>query len=629
MTFVATLASMAATLALYVAAMARRLSLAPGWHDQRWFAIAALLTAATAILHVVMLWTPLGVLPMIGSRLQLVLVGAYCFAWLRYTDTRLERRPTLLEENLEYWPLLAGLATIGPAFPCAEVGIGGSCASYAQVVTKGSFIADRIALAFVAIGLMVVMVRYARSWRTGVPFAGVCGLSFVVFLGMTVNDSLALSGVSYLPFLGDLGLALPVAIAGYSLTVRFSADARALVHLRGELENIADDRTRQLARAREDLHRSERLAAVGQFAAGVAHEVNNPAAVVAANLNYFATHQPGDGRWPEEARECLRESLTAMERISAIVKQLRDAGRQAEAPVQVEPVDVSKVVRESLRTAHARFGRKVEVQADLPEGIAVFAQESMLVQVVVNLVVNATQALTGSRKAGGVRLCCERANGLVRIVVEDDGVGMGPEVLRRAFDPFFSTKPIGHGTGLGLPVSRGLVESMRGTLRLESEVGQGTRAIVELPEATVELERSLSRPLVAPPGPRRRILLVDDDIAVLRSLQRMLAGRYEVTVAAGVEAGLLLLATDRYDLVLCDVMMPRGGGERLYLSLASRAPEQAKRLVFITGGATNDRAREFLAAQAQPVLEKPLDLADLAKIAERIAPVRFRPEAAR
>jgi CheY-like chemotaxis protein len=223
-------------------------------------------------------------------------------------------------------------------------------------------------------------------------------------------------------------------------------------------------------------------------------------------------------------------------------------------------------------------------------------------------------------RSGHVTIRAERSGGRVRVLVEDDGVGMDDEVRRRVFEPFFSTKPIGVGTGLGLAVSRGLAASLGATLAIESTPGRGTRATVDLVEARRPDRRCEDEAPLAPAGRRRRVLLVDDEAAVLRALSRLLEPHYAVSTARSVDEAVALADLHRPDLLLCDVVMPDGGGEALYLALRTHAPELAGRVIFITGGASREGAREFLPGQPQPVIEKPLDLGSLARLAERLAP---------
>ena len=626
MSIAATIALASAALAAYVAALARRFSYAPGWRDQRWFALAAVSVAVFAALDVTAsIDVPVAAVVWC-SRGQLVMAGVHIYAWIRYSDDQLGSRPGYLRAVLDHIPMIAGLSALVPGLAFqdavrqhtyAPLGL-----TYRDVVptplgeaTLGLFLSYLLAL----IG------RYALAWRRGVPHAALHLLSLAFLVAMAANDALVTAGILDTPYLIDLGFIGPIAAIAWSVTARFTGDARDLAELRGRLERLVDERTRalalaqeQLLQSREQLLRSEKLAAVGQLAAGVAHEVNNPAAAVAANLRYLLKSHGESGASPEDAPACLAESLGSMERIARIVRQLLDAGRLAAAPVVTEPVLLAPLARESVGIARARCSDHVRIVVQVDEDLAALANEGALVQVLVNLIVNGAQAIPAGRTGGTVAVRGERAEGRVRVVVEDNGEGMTPEVLRRAFEPFFTTKPFGAGTGLGLAVSRGLLHSLGGDLRLEAAAAGGTRAVVDLAEAAPgELRPAASVPH-GPGGPLRRLLIVDDDQDVLRSFARVLQGRYQVAVAGGVEEGLSRLAVEPFDAVLCDVMMPDGGGERFHRQLRERSPHQARRLVFVTGGATNEAVRRFLAHQSQPVLEKPLDLAALHLAVERL-----------
>jgi CheY-like chemotaxis protein len=320
---------------------------------------------------------------------------------------------------------------------------------------------------------------------------------------------------------------------------------------------------------------------------------------------------------PGPSRDALGESKTAMQRIAVIVRQLLDAGRLAASPESRTTVSLRKLADGAFAVARARLGQRVRLENEIAEGTFALAGEGVLAQVVVNLVVNAVQAIPDHRSDGHVVVRAERAGDRVRLLVEDDGPGMPPEILRRVFEPFFTTKPFGSGSGLGLAVSRGLVASLGGDLRLESTPGQGTRAIVEL---------ALAEPPGATPPPARlerrvkplRLLIVDDEEPLRSALRRLLELRYGVELASGVDEALARLMVRAYDVVLCDVMMPSGGGERLYRTLLGVAPDLARRIVFLTGGAVTDGARHFLRTQPQPILTKPLDLDELADVTEKL-----------
>jgi signal transduction histidine kinase len=622
MTIAAAVAFLSFAIACYVAALSRRFSRAPGWRDQRYFSWAAIAVAGYSALNIPTTARLDGAVVVQCSRLQLGLAAVHTIAWIRYSAIHLGGPPARWERRIAV-PALAiagALATFTPwAHPGGvfETRYAPFGFSYVSPVTT-PFGSAVIAL---LLGLLLVpVVRFARAARRGVPGAAVHAASLAFLLAMGVNDALALERIVETPYLVDLGFLVPIAAVGYVLTARFVEDARTLEALRGELEHAVAQRTRELGHTQEALLRAEKLAALGQFAAGVAHEVNNPSAVVSANLRYLEEAVAG-GALPADAPDALRESLVAMERIAGIVRQLLDASRlaasSAAAPVRV--VEVRAAVEEAIRMAVARCGARVRFQHEVAPGLHAAAQDTVLVQVLVNLVVNGAQAVPQERADGVVRVRTRREGERLHVEVEDNGTGMDEEVLRRVFEPFFTTKPFGTGTGLGLAVSRGLLASFGGDLRLESRPGHGTRATIDLP-ATMEAAAAPAPP-PRPAGPRRRLLLVDDEPGVRTSLKRLLETRYDVALAAGVEEGLAALA-DRsargaaFDAVLCDVMMPDGGGERLFERLRARDPTTARRVVFFTGGAVTDDARRFLREQPQPVLAKPLDLALLGEVVE-------------
>ncbi len=428
---------------------------------------------------------------------------------------------------------------------------------------------------------------------------------------MAVNDALALEGVLKTPYLLDFGFVGPVLAVAWSLTARFADDARALADLRARLEAQVEVRSRALGEAQEALMRSEKLAALGQLAAGVAHEVNSPIAVVSANLRYlgaaYARAQP-----PEDAAQCVSEAECAAQRIAQIVRQLLDAGRMAAAPVEVRAVDVQAMVSEAVLLARQRCPQ-ARIESSVPAQVFVRGQDVPLTQVLTNLIVNGAQADPSGR--GRVQIRGEMEGERVRLTVEDDGPGMNEDVLRRAFEPFFSTRPVGAGKGLGLAVSRGIVHSLGGELRLQSAPGHGTRAMLELAAAS-------------PPCPRlqgagpRRLLLVAEEAALRTALPHLLESTWEVTVASGADEALGLVAQEGFELVLCELGMPEGAGERLFWALFEHEPAQAERMVFLVGAALGESERRFLASQPQPVLERPLDLIALERVAARLVRAR-------
>jgi len=619
MTFAAAIALMSAGIACYVAVLSRQFSKAPGWQDQRHFSLAALAVAGYAALNMSTTTAALSDDAIVlFSRLQFMLIALHSYAWLRYSSVLVGRPGS----RLDRWfvPVLVAVAAIGTLTRLFLPGavrvhtfepIG---AVYRSAITTP---AGDAAYALLLGVLAVPIGRFAGAWRRGVPNAGV---QFVALLCLTVlaaNDALVASGVYSAPYVVDVAFLLPVAAVGYALTSRFVEDTRAHEALRHGLERQVAERTAELGHAQEALHRAEKLAALGQFAAGVAHEVNNPTSVVSANLSYL--EQSEGEALSHEGRDAVKESIQSVHRISAIVRQLLDAGRLAAAPEERRSVPLRPLGDGAASVARARFGKRVRVTNLVPDGLHASGHENVLAQVIANLVSNAVQAIPDYRTDGHVVIRAEAEGERVRLHVDDNGAGMEPEILRRVFEPFFTTKPFGTGTGLGLAVSRGLIASLGGELRLESTPGKGTHATIDLVRAEAPRpEKDARIPRIARNEPRRRLLVVDDESAVLSSLRRLLEPRYGVELATGVDEALARMDAEAFDVVLCDVMMPGGGGERLYRTLLGRSPSLARRIVFFTGGAVTDAARRFIHSQPQPVLSKPLDVDDLGRVAEQM-----------
>jgi signal transduction histidine kinase len=482
MTLSATLATMAAMLAVCVAALCHWLSVAPGWRDVRLFSYVALSAAVYSALNIPSNLGVEGSRTLLCARVQLLVAGVHVVAWLRYASVHLGFTRPRWERWYERALLVACASAIVPGLAYRGGGRTRAFTPLGFVYAEAIPTAWGLLLFAALVAVFALLaVRYWLAWRRGVPYAAVHCVGLCVFLLMGANDALAVSSLAEMPHLLEVGCVVPVGAVAYSLVARFGADAHDLARLRADLETIVDERTRELACAVDALHRSEKLAALGQFAAGVAHEVNNPTAVVTSNLQYLAEAIERGPTLPADARSCVADSLAATARIARVARQLLDAGRLAASTPACECVSVAAAVGESVRAAQARCGAHVRFAASISPGLCARAQQDALVQVLVNLLVNGGQAIPEGRADARVTVCAE-CDGRVRIAVEDNGTGMSEETLARAFEPFFSTKPFGDGTGLGLAVSRGLVEGLGGDLRLSSRLGEGTRAVIELPE---------------------------------------------------------------------------------------------------------------------------------------------------
>jgi CheY-like chemotaxis protein len=258
----------------------------------------------------------------------------------------------------------------------------------------------------------------------------------------------------------------------------------------------------------------------------------------------------------------------------------------------------------------------------LDEVPPVFANEARLSQVLLNLLLNAVQAIPDGESWNHEIHLTTRLDGAAgRVVVEvrDSGCGMPRAVLRRLFTPFFTTKPVGVGTGLGLSICHRIVTAMGGAIEVESEVGKGSCFRVLLPPVSAEMLHVPLAPL-APATPlhetaRARVLVIDDEPLIATVVKRTLVDEHDVVTCPSAEAALDLLgAGEAFDLVLCDLMMPRMTGMDLHAEIVRRWPAYEARLVFLTGGAFTPRAREFLERTSCAHLEKPFDAQTLRQL---------------
>ncbi|NMO21494.1 PAS domain-containing protein [Pyxidicoccus fallax] len=392
-----------------------------------------------------------------------------------------------------------------------------------------------------------------------------------------------------------------------------------------EAEALVAERTQELVAARERLVQSEKLAMAGQLAAGVGHEINNPLSYVTGNLQFaleqlehLAAH-PGDGEALREALEALREAREGAERIRVTVRDLQTFAR-ADEP-HLTPVDVHAALEFGLSMAMPHLRYRAQVERHYGGVPTVMAHEAKLGQVFLQLLVNAAFAIPEGDAARHRVVLSTRTEGpWVVVEVTDSGHGMTPEVLERAFEPFFTTRAVGEGTGLGLSTALGLVRSMRGELTATSTPGGGSTFRVRLP-TTDAAALPASPEAVEDSATRKRVLVVDDEPQLTSVLRRVLGRRHEVvSVHSGREALELLARDDAFDLVFCDLMMGDLTGMDVHDALARCQPELLSRFVFMTGGGFTERARAFLQSVPLPRIEKPFEPGTLRALVEGAPP---------
>jgi CheY-like chemotaxis protein len=380
----------------------------------------------------------------------------------------------------------------------------------------------------------------------------------------------------------------------------------------------------------------DRIHAIGTLAASVAHEINNPLTYVlgglsevGAELDDLAAELAGiaarPGADPEVAsalarlartREVLGPTLAGTERIRHVTRELSTFTRPDAERLSV--LELGAVVRSVLKLVRKEIEARARLVEELAPSAPVQANEARLVQVLVNLLMNAWQALPSpdpTRHVIGVRTGTEGGQSLLE--VWDTGPGVPAKMRERIFEPFITTKDIGAGTGLGLFVCRNVVKALGGSITVHESPGGGALFRILLPPvASVTVAAPADAPL---PGQRSdarrsRVLIIDDDALVARALvSRFQGGPFDVRAVHDGRVGLELILGEDLDLVYCDLMMNGFSGIDVYEAARRRAPERAEKVVFMSGGAFTTEARSFLAERRHAFVQKPFDILEDAR----------------
>lgn len=421
------------------------------------------------------------------------------------------------------------------------------------------------------------------------------------------------------------GTELPIAVSRAPLESSDGGMRGAVLVFRDmTAENEARDEQERLQR---QLVLADRMASLGTLAAGVAHEINNPLAYIVANIDVIVEElaRVDDTSLPARAADCVklaRDARDGADRIRRIVRGLMTFSRSDAERRAV--IDVHPVIELSIDMTLNEIRHRARLVKDYGAVPPVEADDSRLGQVFINLLVNAAQAIPEGDTEGNEIRIVTRADEAGRAVIEvgDTGPGIPESVLPRIFDPFFTTKPIGVGTGLGLSICHTIVTSMGGQITASNGPSGAVFRLV-LPPAPARgraSKDSMLRPVRATPAVRRAaVLVVDDDRAVAASIRRVLRA-HDVTLAASAEEALdRILADERFDVILSDLMMPGMSGMDLYDELARRRAPMAERMVFITGGAFTPAASAFLDRVPNRRLEKPFSPEELRAVVEKLA----------
>lgn len=419
-----------------------------------------------------------------------------------------------------------------------------------------------------------------------------------------------------------------VLVEALSVPVEFDAAAATLT-----LARDVGDRQRRLG----EMMLLDRLQAVGTLAAGVGNAINNPLAYVLADIEHVTTELRGlaaktnvEARATQLAHVELSDLIDALDEAEDGVLRVRDIVRDLRSFSQGESeemgaVRLDRLIDVAVTMTKNELRSRARVMMGYQGDLVVRGSESRLLQLIVNLIMNAAEAI-GQRHAGDGRVDSDneiqinayRRGEHVLLEVEDTGRAIAADELDNMFDPFFTLPVAGTARGLGLFVCRTVAEAHGGALRLECCDGRGMRAIVELPAFAGERAAVYSPPQAADAPAaqdRLRILVIDDEPVVLRTLIRILGREHQVeTTTSAADALARLSAGERFDVVLCDLVMPHISGVEFHRRLQERDPALAEQIIFLTGGAYSESTERFLDEIQNPRVEKPFDVDSIRSI---------------
>ncbi|MEZ4287976.1 MAG: response regulator [Polyangiales bacterium] len=363
---------------------------------------------------------------------------------------------------------------------------------------------------------------------------------------------------------------------------------------------------------------ADRMASVGTLAAGVAHELNNPLSYVLSNLRLIREEleEPEDTNWKPRLKQSVDESIDGAERMKHIVRDLKTFSR-VDDEVKGN-VSIQAVMESSINMCWNEIRHRATLRKNFGETPWVQINESRLGQVFLNLLINASQSMPGDDVAANVIEVdtMTDGDGWAVVRVRDNGLGIAPANLKRIFDPFFTTKKKFEGTGLGLAICRNIINAAGGTISASSVVDESTMFEVRLPPSKIKsppVEKKRDTVKFAD-GPRGRLMVIDDETLVGRSIRRALRTHEVAVFTSANEAVNKLLVDANYDVIFCDIMMPELNGMDVYEIIKDKRPELIDRFVFMTGGAFTASARKFLADSKVTCIEKPFEVAQLREL---------------
>ncbi len=404
-------------------------------------------------------------------------------------------------------------------------------------------------------------------------------------------------------------------------SVFWGAMSARLIEFRGEQVIVSNTRDltdelaiqEELASQREMLFQNEKMSALGELLAGVAHELNNPLSIVVGHSLMLR----------EEAHDAdtvkrIGKISNAAERCAKIVKTFLAMARQQ--PSKTENTDVNVLISTAVDVAG--YGSKsgdiridCDLSADVPE---ILADADQITQVIINLIINAEQAIAGSGKGDRITVStgAAKSGDSVEIFVTDNGPGIPQNIIARVFEPFFTTKDVGDGTGIGLAFCHRIIHSHGGRIWVDSDFRDGSRFGISLPIASNGADDDAGTDETARSGADIRVLVVDDEKDVAELIAEILKKEgFAVDLAHSGSRAVEMLRCNRYDLLLSDLNMPELDGRGLYKIIRDDFPEILERTAFITGDTMGSASQSLLQESKRPYLEKPVSPSELRELA--------------
>jgi len=396
-------------------------------------------------------------------------------------------------------------------------------------------------------------------------------------------------------------------------------DEGKIIGFRGISRDITERKQREEEKKQleQKAQFASRLASVGELASGVAHEINNPLTAVIGYAHLLLDRKD----IPVDIKRDVEVINEGAQRVAGIIKKLLVFARQTKP--ERTYVDINDIINTTLELrAYSLQSNNVKVMLQLdPDLPMTVADPGQLQQVFLNLIMNAEAEVKQTHGGGKLAIKTERVGDNIQVSFKDNGLGIARENLERIFNPFFTTRKVGQGTGLGLSVCHGIITEHKGRIWAESQLGRGATFTVELPIIGENKQLDMPEPVVRETRKvdKARILVVDDELMVRQFVSQILLQEgHEVEVVDSAEVALEQVNSKEYQAIMLDIKMPGMSGIELYQHFQKISPALADRVVFITGDIMGTSTMTFLSKTKAPYIIKPFDAKQLRSEVNRV-----------